>query len=209
MDKNKYIEKNNEMKLYNKMHEIASLRNYMIDSDEFSVSINNLSERGLADYIHNNFSTMEFREKKVLLSKCLSERKIDCELLKYELKYHKNIPEKYMSLRDFEKNAKKVLKRYQWKVGGCYIEDLDWISHKKGSKYLLGKNQLILENTIDSSDANDNNFLQFMKKILYKLNNVSNNINVKLKYNISKKDSLTWILLKCTDITQTDKKIEL
>lgn len=211
MSEHRYIEKKEEMKLYNKMHQDALFQNYIFNEDIglSSHNVNDTRKVDLAKHIYNNLHNMDYYEKKKLLDDCFSEKKLDSELLTFELKYLHSYPVSYMEINEFEQVAKSVLQRYQWKVGGYYIEDLDWISHRKGSKYVLGNNQLVLENTIDTMDYQSSNFIEFMKKILVKLSNLAENISVDIKYDISKTDSLTWIIIKCTDNTRKEKKIEL
>jgi hypothetical protein len=212
MSESKYINKSDEMKLYNEMHKIALLQNYIMDenigpmfSDEHDINKVELAK----NICSKNLCNIEYGEKNILASKCISEKKIDMELLKFELKYLPVTTVNYMELDDFKLAAKALLKKYQWKAGGYYIEDIDWITHKKGSKYSLGANQLVLENTIDTSDCHSEEFVNFMKKILNILNNMANNIDVRIKYETSKTDSLTWIIIKCSDNTRNEKKVEL
>lgn len=211
MSENRYIEKTKEMELYNKMHNEAQMQNYIYSEDIRQTVPNNNDQQktALALHINHNWNNMNHSDKSLTLSKCYSEQKLDSELLAYELKHLNMSTVDYVGIHEFEKVAKTLLKRYQWKAGGFYIEDIDWISHKKGSKYVLGKNQLVLENTIDTVDFHSETFTDFMKKIGNKLNNIAQNISVSIKYDISKTDSLTWIIIKCSDNTKKEKKIEL
>ena len=212
MNENKYINKEAEMKLYNEMHHTASLQNYMTDENVGPTFCdkNDVNRAELAKNIcSKNLRNIEYNEKNMLLSKCISDKKMDIELLKFELKYLPVNKVDHMEINNFKSVAKTLLKKYQWKAGGYHIEDIDWIVHKKGSKYSLSENQLVLENTIDTMDCHSEEFINFMKKIHNILDNTAKNIDVRIKYETSKTDSLTWIIIKCSDNTKKEKKIEL
>lgn len=192
-----------EMRQYNNMHIINSTRAYENDEESYV--------DGYADYIGDNFDRLTDDQKAKLLTRCLGIKKINKELLKYELYKLENKPVPEMSLKDAISQARKILQRYQGKVGGYDIEDSYWTSYKPGKqmKYHIKENQYLLENSVAKGCQSDREFNKFINRIVHRLNGLAENIRVKFKSVESKKDSIVWIALVFTDNSLKVRKIEL
>lgn len=198
---NKYKDKIKEMKMFNSMHSIDASNCYMSDEERdiryFKKSL--LEPQSIAKYIHKNYDRMDDCEKRLLLQKVLTSNRVNNELLKFELKYYQPTPVN-MSLETFGKKAYRLLKRYQGKAGGFYIEDNEWALYDHTSeKYRLRKNKVIFENTIDILDSKDNETIKFIKRLVNKLNYLADNIEVSYDIIESNEDSLSRIYIECKD----------
>jgi hypothetical protein len=194
---------NKIMNDYNIEHGLAAEDNYMSDldeSDESSYLKNSELNKEFILNLHKlNYLTIDKTYKMNLLEKCLSDKKINRELLKYELinsiKYFQSENIKFTRI-EFVKKALDLLKKYQCKAGGYFIEDDEWTIYKTDFKdEIVSENKLYLENSIDKNDAKDSDTFLFMERITLLLNALSKSINVSYKLKESKKDDLTWIYI--------------
>lgn len=202
---NIYQKKNREMSYLNRLYKLDDYSHY--EQDEYNKE--NTDE--ISKYIHTNFKKMNHTEKCKLLMKCLSEHKIDKELLLYEMEYYKPKKDNTINLNQYAQYAQKLLSRYQWKAGGFKIEDKEWeiYTPDNQTKYHVKNNQLLMENSIARGNEKHKDFNQFMDNIVRILSNVSDNISVNYKCYECKKDSIVWIILKFVDTRIQYKKVEL
>lgn len=156
----------------------------------------NNKNKELALFINKNFNNLTLKEKQIFLLKCLNESEIDNILLKFELEnltLH-NID----NFKEFVSKAYKLLNRYQSRAGGFLIEDNEWILHdSKSNDYEIKENQVVFENSVAISNIKDYDTINFLKKILSLLKNLSNKVIVSEEFIKSKKDGVVWILFKC------------
>lgn len=148
-----------------------------------------------ADYISKYYDTMTSVEIDKCVLKCLTEKEKKRILLRHELKYLNRIPIE-MTRDEFKKNALKIFLRYQSKAGGFCFDDQTWICREcTTDKYVIKDNTIVFENTINTDK------LQWIKTYLSDLSNVLNllasNVNVTTHFISSKRDRMTWVLLKC------------
>jgi hypothetical protein len=151
----------------------------------------------LAQCLHQNLSSMEETELHQIISKCMTSSELKHFLLKYEMKYW--IPEKKeMTLKQFIKEAQKLLYRYQSRAGGFLLEDRKWTLHTKTSlKYHLKSNMILFENTISEDFIYDLETREYTQDLIDILNRLSSNVTVSMHSYHSPRDELYWIILKC------------
>lgn len=201
-DKNK-----KDIEVYNKRLEKELDENYGVDIEKPTKE-----KRNLARYINEHFNDMKLNDMIKLLQQCMTEKQIKKTLLEFEFKYIDVIKPRDLDLDEFVGNALKILKRYQCKAGGYYIEDTDWIVHRKDSvKYDVKNNEVLFENSVDKIDFLDNETQYFIKRIASILNGLSNDIDVDYDFSESKEDGITWVLIWCKHkkIKQDTPNIEL
>lgn len=196
-----------EMMKYIKAHENEALNNYGYDKDKKNIK----EKQKLAKYIHTHYDDMNMEERKEIFLKCLTEKKINKELLEFELRYYVE-KHKPMSITEFTKKAKDILNRYQCKAGGFYIEDMDWEVHRSNSEqYDVKDYQVLFVNSIDKIDKNDNENLCYLKRLIKRLNSLSKEIEVEYDFFEPKKGGINWIEIWCSNkiMEENDSKIDL
>lgn len=175
----------------NVLYELDKLDNY-----GFCKFTSMSQERG--EYIHKNLDMMNEQELLMIISKCISKNRLKQMLLQYELK-NWIPPKKKMTLNEFAKMAHKILYRYQSRAGGFMIEDREWTLHKHGSnKYNLKKNEILFENTLSDDYRTDKETREYLFDIISLLNKLSDNITVSLHNMVSERDTIQWLMIKCT-----------
>lgn len=142
----------------------------LVSSDDFSKNTE------LANLLRNTFDTMNFNQKKEFLNKIITEKQVNRLLLKYEMK---NIQFKKfdnsITLEQFYKFVLDNIKRYHQKCSGFYIEDNEWVVDKSPEK-------IVLINTLDTDDTNDNDTELFTDFIVDKLGKTSNKFNIECDF---------------------------
>lgn len=204
MDSNLFLEENQrrkEMKHYSLMHKLESHSN--LNNNDNNDNNNNNEE--LAEFINNFYDKMGTEELKSIVSKCISDKTVRHLILKFELEqYNQKTAVEPISLKQFEKEASKILNRYTHKAGGFLLEDREW------TVQLIDTSCTLFKNSLDKFDVDDVDTKEFMSKIVYRLNSLSDNIYVTLKYVPSKGDSLTFVCLIAKDMSvKNSKKIDL
>lgn len=188
-----------KMETYDALHKIDANENYMSDTDElysdYEYNIKD-EEKSLAFKMkNNNYKKISHSEKIKLLPKHVSEQRIERELLKYELKHYIPTKEKH-NLKSFLRETMSLLKRYQCKAGGYYIEDYEWTVYENDFKNReVSSNDIYLENSIDKFDAKDYDTVLFMKRIIRILDSLSDDIDVTYEMEESKEDDLSWVYI--------------
>ena len=140
----KYRKKEKEMNEYATMHKLETNEIYASDEEKDTeyFESHKLDRCEMADFLYNNFTSLSSKDKRLYLTKCLSSIQVKRELLKFELKHYKQIPQS-MTIKDFTKKAESIFRRYQGKAGGFYIEDTDWDLHDSTSdRYRVESNQI-------------------------------------------------------------------
>lgn len=187
-----------EVRKYNHLQQLDAISNEMTDQ------IPQEQKTNLAKYIHKNYNKMDDMEMRRVASKCLDISEVKDILMTFEFNnYTRN--EKEMTLNEFTKIATYMFDRY-YRVGGCFIEDKEWIVHTPASKYFdIPDNKIMFQNTIDSMDADDCATNEYLNKLVENLNGVSTNIRVKLEFIEKKK--LTYITIWAKDTTLEENDI--
>lgn len=183
------------MKKYVALHSIEYLSNY---KNKTNTKYNN----DLAEYIYNNYNTMDNYEMKIISSKCMDINEIKKTILAFEFKNYKpEISADIISLEEFSKKATKIIAKYQGKAGGFLIEDSEWTIHKQDSiKYEIRENELLFENTLSFFDDEDDETEEFLDCLISRLNTIASNIKVHLKFKEHTYSKVLSILLWITDI---------
>jgi len=98
-----------------------------------------------------------------------------------------------MTIDDFSIIAGRILSRYHWKIDGSLpIEDSVWNKQIKNNK-------LTFTNTINETDVDSPAMISYLVRILNRLNNQAENIDVDFKFKRNKKDKINYIIIKATD----------
>jgi hypothetical protein len=151
-------------------------------------------------FIHDNFDTMNLDDKKTLMNKLITSKQINRFLLRYELKHLKlnKLDSSKTSLKEFASFIMSYITRYQGVASGFYIDDKSWIIKKTSHSF-------IFQNTIDTSDVDDNDTEYFLDYIIDKLGNLCDKYDV--AYNIEADEEDTDISI--IEITiSSDEKFE-
>lgn len=174
----------------------------------------------LANYIQNNYDTMDTIELYKTALKCLSEHDIRRILLNHELIYYKETNNKKMTLDEFGKKAMIILNRYQSKAGGFLLEDNNWRLYKHEDtdntntntntyrRHEVMKNEIVFENTFDITDFDDLETEVFLKRIVNRLQMIGSNIDVELRFITDEKDKIIYTLIWATDKDYNDEQGE-
>lgn len=150
------------MNIYNKQHM------------EFSKK-KNIYKKNKGSLHFNDLINLSNDDKLKLLFKYCGQDFLNNELLKLEFyNFYPNNKQK-LKLTEVFTLTQKIINKYQWKAGGFFIDDLEWILENKDDNY-------VLKNTIDNLDSRDNDTINFMKNICRIINgHVS---NYKLNFDI-------------------------
>lgn len=162
------------------------------------------NNENIAEHINKYYNSMTDEEMRAYVVKCMSMKDIKHTLLKYELKYlHRE--QKNITLRQFAKEADKILSRYQSKAGGFQFGDEKWTKHDSNSKtYIIYDNEIVFENTIHADFLTDAETYEYLQDILLALNEISTNICVTIHKKYSDRDKMYWILLKCVQYEKNE-----
>jgi len=188
--------KNKEMKHYNLLHNMEKYGNYSNDLHKKSYK----DRRELANYIHENYNTMDETEMKIIAMKCLDINKIKHILLNFEIKNFKQEPFEQLSLDKFKLYAVNIFNRYQHKAGGFCVEDREWIIHDNTSKiHKVAENELMFENTISIIDDNDMETENYLLNLIKQLSYIAENIKIEWKQKHVKKSKVTRVWIWAVD----------
>ena len=205
----KLLKRKQEMEKYAKLHKLEASRNYGYeDEDEDEDDNINNNKIKLANQIYNNFSdNTDMNNMKDIVLKCMTTKQMKKILYGYTMKYHKQPFKETMSLEEFKEQTEKIIEKYQWMGGGYYIEDSEWNVYTypmEGSReeptYTIKDNQILFENSVHKLNADDNDTVNYMDRLVSILNNLSSNIEVEYEfYNDDEIKDIIWILLWGTD----------
>lgn len=177
-----------EMKKYNFLYAMELERDYGLKD-------NNYVNKELANYIHQNYTSMDNVELKYVALKCLRENDLRYIVLNYELKHFRYVPQ-ILTLDQFQECAMKIFHKYQHKAGGFLLEDIDWVVHKFNStEYEVKWNERLFVNTMDKLDENDNETNEYLDLIIEMLQSMVSNIKIELREKSEKKDKISHILI--------------
>jgi hypothetical protein len=150
-------------------------------------------------FIRNNLDKMTDEEIKIYFSKITTTQQARYHLLKCEFNNYLPPQLDSLTLDKFIPLATKCFDRYYRKVGGKFIDDTIWNIHtNKSKRYKLNENEIIFENTINVNDCKHPDTINFLSRMTIHLNNICQNINVKLKFIHLKRDSIVLLVYKCT-----------
>lgn len=179
-----YKEFNDQLVLYN--------NNYYLNGDNNDI-INNV--HNLTECEEKNMEELYENIKNIMTTE-----KIIKELLYFDLFYYKNGNTKISDIDGAVELCIKILKKFQYKVGGYEIEDIEWIvGDSECKRFLVGNNQRILYNSIHKKDYN-NNLVIFIRAILNYIENYLNK-NLDIKYYVYEddKNSIYWIIYRISE----------
>lgn len=161
--------------------------NYATD-DEYDYESNEV-----VDELHEKFDDMSMQEKRNFIQKVYTDKQVDRELLRYELK-HYSPKVKCQSLEEMVNYTKKTLSRYQWRAGGFYIEDSEWEEHDENSPtFSVKEGEYLFLNSVDKKDAYELSFKKFLLLLEKHLNKATKKFRVKIM--LEEKKSITFVYL--------------
>lgn len=182
-----------DMKIFNFMHNLDWY------SDEDAIDASSEKSKDLAKFIYDNYHKMDDNEMKVIALKCIDIRDIKRILLNYELIHLEQKIQK-MTLNEFTVKAMNLLSRYQGKAGGFLLEDNQWTLHRMSSTYYdVKENEILFENTMNKCDMEDQQTNEYLLNILKRLENISENMNIELRF--KNRNKISHILIWVTDKT--------
>lgn len=195
------------MEKYIEQHRVEATNNYgYVDKEKLDTPEN----KALAKHIRRNFDTMTPDEMKETVLKCMTEKQIKKILMEFELRQYRPASKGEMSLDKFIKKTLNVLSRYQCRAGGYYIEDMEWTVHRSDSDdYEVEDYQVVLINSIDIKDSEDNETIKYMENIVEYLNCISDNIEVEQDVYDPEKGDIVWLLLWFTDNNLKEEEPEI
>jgi hypothetical protein len=181
-----------EYKLYNILSDIDK-------NGDYSKSNMKTPDPEDINYLHDNYHNMDINDKYMMLRKLVPETQINAILLRIEMANYEPT-KKVTNLEDFMKLTNKILTRYQHKAGGFRFEDDLWLIGNRGF-------DIILSNSL--SEVNyDRETTEYMEMLTRILNKLSDNINVKFRFNHARKDRIIWAELVIKDDNLQDEQEE-
>ena len=168
-------------------------------TDFFRFNNNNVFKpdnyKSISNDINNEIDLKHPNEKiiKKLHKNIISLDQMTKDLLTFEFLFYE--PTKKISdIYELMSLCKKKLKRYQYVVGGHFIEDIDWINCDKTYRIKLKDTQLGIYNTCELSKSYDEH-KSFLKTFVKHIKKYSNNIHVNYKIIEDIKNEIAWIVL--------------
>lgn len=150
-------------------------------------------------HINSNYDTFDKSELEKVALKCLSQNGLKQIILKHELKHYRDEPED-MELSQFKDVASKLLQRYHYKAGGFLLEDPDWVMHSPPDyQYGLQENEIVFINTINRTDADNEETDQYLTLIVERLQSLTKNIKVDVRYKKHHHSKTIHVLILCVD----------
>lgn len=143
---------------------------------------------------------------KSLHDKIMSNIQMIKNLLTYEFLFY--TPENKISdQKELMSTAKNELFKYQGTVGGCKLEDVDWIdvdcqsSKNKKNRFKLKPNQIAIYNTMNRNDSYDSEQIWFIKSFTKHMKKFIKNDSLSFYYKMYDDESndISWILFICED----------
>jgi hypothetical protein len=190
----KYIDRCN--KVLEKNYLIESKKSSLYEDTKLKESVKDMKEEDMlknVDFCKNTY--LKLVCQKTMVSK----------ILRYQLENKYKNP-LYLKINNHKKAVgliKELLKQYQWKAGGFYIDDMEWMeinSEVESDHCEVNYNEIVLLNTIDNNRTGDEEIEEFLQHIIkYADASTSNKIDfqydiIKLNKKLSK--ILIWISKK-------------
>jgi hypothetical protein len=161
----------------------------------------NITNKDVINLVHKNLEENNNLNTEIL-NQILTPEKILKECLIFDLlNYHPENPNQIDKINDAINFTIETLKKYQYKVGGFYIEDKDWILTDKDShRFKVKENQKILYNSV-SKKAFDRELVWFLDSITDYIRRFVNQDKIQIKYNIyeDERNCVCWIIFKFND----------
>jgi hypothetical protein len=161
----------------------------------------NITNKNLINLVHTKLEQKDNLDVE-LLNQILTPEKILKEFLIFDLlNYHPENSHKIENMNDAINFTIETLKKYQYKIGGFYIEDNDWIlSDKDSYRFKVKENQKILYNSV-SKKSFDRELVWFLDSVTEYIRRFVNQYKIEVKYNIyeDEKNCICWIIFKFND----------
>jgi hypothetical protein len=166
----------------------------------------NTDSKETIELIHNAFSSTDKdkdkdKEKeniiKNILLQILTPEKIEKECLTFDLLNYTS-SNRVEKLDDVINICIDTLKKYQFKVGGYSIEDLEWIvGDKNSNRFKVKDNQKILYNSVHKKNC-DRELIWFLDSIVNYVKRHIDKEKIKVKYSIfeDEKNCVCWIIFR-------------
>lgn len=165
----------------------------------------NIYSKETIELIHNamsNFNKVcEENIIKDIFFQILSPEKIEKECLTFDLLNYTS-DNRGETIDDAMNICIDAIKKYQYKVGGYNIEDLEWIlGEKTNNRFKVKDNQKILYNSVYKKNC-DRELIWFLDSILEYVRRHINGEKIRVKYSVfeDEKNCICWIILKFDQI---------
>jgi hypothetical protein len=185
------------------MQDFKKVRNvYLEDNLKISLYENkdrfkNISDE-IVDIVHKNMNDIASDDSYAfhILKKIMPHEKVIKEILTYELLNY-SPSKKVDSFDEFVKTAISSLHKFQYKVGGFSIEDIDWILNDESSqRFKVKKGENILYNSIENKYC-DKELLWFLESIVSYVQEFSDEYKIKFKLINDERYKIVWIIINC------------
>lgn len=174
---------------------------------------NNTNNKEIIKSIHDNLNAIENGDRlnQDILNKIMTPEKLLKEYLIFDLLNYN--PEEYDKIKTLQNAINfgcEVFKKYQYKVGGYSIEDIDWIlADKNNQRFKVKDNQMILYNSVHKKNC-DRDLIWFFDSIQNYINRHVDKNKIKVKYSMfeDERNCFCWIVYKFTKMSNEDDSIE-
>lgn len=167
-------------------HELYLLKKFKLTEENKKVG----------QYIHDNYDNMDLKQRKDYLFEHIDPMEVNKLLLKMELDTWFPKPVKSMSKEEFIDQFNLLMKRYQCKAGGYYLNEFMWkVRDTDFRETIVEDDEFYLQNTIDTRQAKHFDTVFFLTKIAQKLSLLADNIKCEYVPEKSDRDH-TWTMIK-------------
>jgi hypothetical protein len=134
-----------------------------------------------------------------MIKKIVPRERLLKEILTYE--FINNEPEtKHNDIENILDLIKSEIKRYQNRIGGFGIEDIDWIVCTKDTRIKKKENQYAIYNTISERYSREQEFIQFMDGFISHMKKfLTDDSKINISYKVIDDDfhSICWLVVVC------------
>lgn len=138
-----------------------------------------------------------------ILNKIMTPEKMFKEYLTFDLlNFTLDESKKFKELTETINFALSALIKYQYRIGGFYIEDDSWIiADKTCQRFKIKENQMILYNSIHKKNC-DKELIWFLESIKNYINRNVDKNKIEVKYSMfeDERNCLCWIIFKLTKL---------
>jgi len=156
-------------------------------------------------YMHDHTYNVVSDSDKNDITKILTAESVTKALLTYE--FLNSVPvTQYDTIDDLISETHKILKKYQYKVGGYHIEDSEWFiqtNDTSNNRIKIKSNQTFLVNTISESNAYETEFKWFMNELITHIKKYNANPKIRIRHKVI--DDYTFNIYWIVIIFETKK----
>jgi hypothetical protein len=134
-----------------------------------------------------------------IIKKIVPRERLLKEILTYEF-INNEQETKHKNIENILDLIKSEMKRYQNRIGGFGIEDINWIVCTKDTRIKTKENQYAIYNTISERYSREQEFTQFMDAFISHMKKFleeDSNINISYKVIDDEYHSICWLVIVC------------